>query len=194
MFSFLRSPVRASTTTNSKVGGDTQSDSDAANIVPTDPSINRIKLYNGETDGIYEIECEDGTGHGLVFDSSRDGNYTVVTDFQRNDRNAHILLTAKKNDVLVTINGRSILEDDPSDIKDLLDMIQSTKFLLRIKLLNTSKVSITEYVEMTLRRSLTFKDIYGFKQTAKYVNAEKRQLHSGVLKSTVYEFSNMCMR
>jgi hypothetical protein len=124
---------------------------------------------------------------GIIFKSNADDTLTIIANVARNPvniassiNNINVYQTAAKNDILIAVNGRIILNDEPSDVADLLEMIRLAQQTLRLKFLRSSKLSLKSFLEMMILdpKKRLQSDLYGFHRSVEYVNQEKKTMRS----------------
>ena len=129
-----------------------------------------VRAYLTE-DGCCDVQCDNNGSHGISFVKS--DKFVAVASIETNEANGKILSSVQAGDILVSINGRMILNDEYSDVIDLLNMLRIGTLPLRLKFLNPTKITIASYLETFDLRQKKYKDMYGFTRTIEYLNSEK---------------------
>jgi hypothetical protein len=160
-----------------------------------DLQLSNIRVYYNESDGCTDIQLDNGAAHGIIFvcksvaasefpKHQYGRQFSVVSHVVEhpNGVNAKILSTLSPGDLLVAINGRSVLQDEHSDVMDLLQMLRIGTLPIRLKFLLASKHSsfsqcVNKYEEWTQSQAKSSQtDIYGFGRSVEYLQGERAQL------------------
>ena len=128
-----------------------------------------MRLFPSSDGNTIDIEV---TGQGrisIVMECNESIDQVIVS---RIDNNAitHARLQGYLNvgDILISVNGRVILDEDFEDTVAFIEMLKISNQQRRLKFLNGSKMSIEKYCDLSLRSAQDGKDKFGFLFKSEY--------------------------
>ena len=134
-----------------------------------------------------DIECDFNYSReflaGLTLETDHKKNLTSVKAIANHECPSNIRVAVKTGDILTSINGHIVLNEDIKDILALLDLLKLSALPLRLKFINPQKITVAAFLERLTLQTKSQKDIYGFTRTVEYLIAERQ--HLAVQRSTL---------
>ena len=132
-----------------------------------------MRIYPSVDGTTVDVELAHLKG-GLVIKYNEKLQCAEVSRFSRENNNtqSRLLSMLQPGHLLVSVNGRTVIEDDFEDILAFLGMLQRGQQPRRLRFLNIQKCSLEIYRQKLALNART-KDSFGFLRTVEYLLAEK---------------------